>query len=271
MANGSGIEWTEATWNPTTGCTKISQGCKNCYAETLSKRLKAMGLKKYKNNFKLTQHEDEIDLPLRWKKPKKIFVNSMSDLFHDDVDMEFIGRCFLTMIRADQHVYQILTKRPRRMTEFSNVFFKYFGFPIPAHIWMGVSVEDNDTTRRIAELMKTKCSMRFVSFEPLLENIDKINLQKIDWAIIGGESGPRYRKVNEQWVRSLIRQCVRQKVCVFFKQWGGPRPKSRGRVIDGRTYDEYPDLKIGKLAHTKIMEELKRNNFFPFLAHPTPK
>ena len=223
-----------------------------------------MGLKKYKNDFKLTQHEDEIDLPLHWKKPRMVFVNSMSDLFHEDVDMEFIGRCFLTMIRADHHIYQILTKRPRKMTEFSEMFLKYFGFPIPAHIWMGVSVEDNDAKWRIAELRKTKCSMRFVSFEPLLDEIDRINLRKINWAIIGGESGHHYRKVNEQWIRSLITQCVQQRVRVFFKQWGGPRPKSGGRIIDGRTYDEFPDLKLDKSIHAKMMQVVKQSNvLFP--------
>ena len=258
MADGSGIEWTEATWNPTTGCTKISPGCKNCYAATLSKRLKAMGLKKYKNDFKFTQHEDEIDLPLHWKKPRKVFVNSMSDLFHEDVEMEFIGRCFFTMVQADRHIYQVLTKRPQKMFEFSETFSRYFGFPIPGHIWMGVSVEDNDTTWRIRELKKSRCSMRFVSFEPLLEEIGKVNLQKIDWAIIGGESGRRYRAVREEWIRSLIEQCLRQNVSVFFKQWGGPRPKSGGRVIDGRTYDQFPDMKSDKPLHAQKMERLRQ-------------
>ena len=258
MADGSGIEWTEATWNPTTGCTKISQGCKNCYAATLSKRLKAMGLKKYTNEFKLTQHEDEIDLPLRWKKPRKIFVNSMSDLFHEDVEMEFIGKCFFTMVRANWHIYQVLTKRPQKMFEFSEMFSRYFGFPIPSHIWMGVSVEDNETAWRIRELRKVKCSMRFVSFEPLLEEIGKVNLKKIDWAIIGGESGHRYRTVREEWIRSLIKQCHQQDVSVFFKQWGGPRPKSGGRVIDGKTYDHFPEVKPNKLIHTRKMESLRK-------------
>ena len=253
MANKSSIEWTQATWNPTTGCTKISQGCKNCYAATLSKRLKAMGIRKYRNDFKLTQHEDEIDLPLHWKRPRMIFVNSMSDLFHEDVDMEFIGRCFYTMIKADYHIYQILTKRPQKMTEFSKMFLKYFGFSIPAHIWMGVSVADNDTRWRIAELERTECTMRFVSFEPLLGMIDSVRLHKINWAIIGGESGHHYRKVDGKWVRDLIAQCVKQDVPVFFKQWGGPRPKSGGRTIDGRTYDEFPNLNGSKQIHKELM------------------
>ena len=242
MANGSSIEWTEATWNPTTGCTKISQGCKNCYAATLSKRLKAMGIKKYQNNFKFTQHEHEIQLPLQWKKPKKIFVNSMSDLFHEDAKVEFIANCFDTMIKADWHIYQILTKRPKKMATFSKLFKSYFGFHIPNHIWMGTSIEDNDTAWRVQELRKVKCHVRFISFEPLLEEIDRINLSDIDWAIIGGESGHHYRAVEKKWVQSLIKQCEQQKVKVFFKQWGGFRPKSGGRTINGRMYSQYPKL-----------------------------
>lgn len=243
MANNSAIEWTEATWNPTTGCTKISQGCKNCYAATLSKRLKAMGIKKYKNNFKFTQHENEVDLPLKWKKPKKIFVNSMSDLFHEEAKMEFIASCFDTMIKADWHIYQVLTKRPEKMVEFSKISKSYFGFQIPNHIWMGTSVENNETTWRIRELRKVKCYVKFISFEPLLEEINNVNLSGIDWAIIGGESGHHYRPVEKKWIQSIIKQCKQQNVKVFFKQWGGFRPKSGGRIINGRTYSEYPVLK----------------------------
>lgn len=259
MANSSNIEWTEATWNPTTGCNKISQGCQNCYAATLSKRLKAMGLQKYKNNFAFTQHEDEVDLPMHWRKPRKVFVNSMSDLFHEDAEMEFVGRCFLTMVRADWHIYQVLTKRPQKMREFSKIFYGYFKSWIPKHIWMGVSVEDNDTTWRISELRRVKCAMRFVSFEPLLEDIRDVDLRRIDWAIIGGESGHRYRAVEEEWVRSLIEQCIRQNVRVFFKQWGGPRPKSGGRRIDGRTYDQFPDTKPDLTSCAKIAEVLQQS------------
>ena len=243
MANNSAIEWTEATWNPTTGCTKISQGCKNCYAATLSKRLKAMGIKKYKNNFRFTQHEHETTLPLKWKKPRKIFVNSMSDLFHEKAQMEFIASCFDTMIKADWHVYQILTKRPDKMAEFSKLFQSYFNFKIPNHVWMGTSIENNDTTWRIRELRRVKCHVRFISFEPLLEEIYKVDLSKIDWVIIGGESGHHYRPVEEEWIQSLIKQCKQQNVKVFFKQWGGFRPKSGGREINGKTYSEYPKIK----------------------------
>ena len=240
MAEGSSIEWTEATWNPTTGCTKISAGCKNCYAEKLSKRLRAMGIAKYENEFAFTEHGGEAELPLRWKKPRRIFVNSMSDLFHEESRMEFVASCFETMVRADWHTYQILTKRPEKMARFAELFYRYFGRPIPGHIWMGVSVEDNRAARRIDALRKVRCGVRFVSFEPLLENMDEADLSDIDWAIIGGESGPGHRKVEKKWVKDLIAQCKRQKVKVFFKQWGGPRPKSNGRTIDGRTYSEYP-------------------------------
>ena len=241
---GSAIEWTEATWNPTTGCTKVSPGCKNCYAERLSKRLKAMGSTKYRNNFRFTQHESEIGLPLSWRRPKRIFVNSMSDLFHEGAEDGFIVRCFHTMLEADWHTYQILTKRPERMAEFSRQFFKQTRTLIPGHIWMGTSVENNETRWRIRELRKTRCAVRFVSFEPLLERMRPVSLKGIDWAIIGGESGPGFRPVRKDWVVDLVGQCKRQGVRVFFKQWGGTRPKSGGRELDGRTYDQYPEPRI---------------------------
>jgi len=240
MAIGSAIEWTEATWNPSTGCTKISPGCKNCYAERLSKRLKLMGVMKYKRGFEYTEHLHDISLPLTWKKPKKIFVNSMSDLFHEKSTMEFVAECFQTMIQADWHTYQILTKRPQKMAEFSKLFYNYFGFNIPRHIWMGVSIENEDYKWRINELRKVKCYTKFISFEPLLDSVGKLNLKGINWAIIGGESGIGFRSVKKEWIMEIIRECKRQKVAVFFKQWGGIRPKSGGRKINGRTYDEYP-------------------------------
>ena len=243
MANTSQIEWTEATWNPTTGCSKISPGCKNCYAEKLSKRLKAMRVKKYQNNFQFTEQPNDIELPITWKKPKKIFVNSMSDLFHEESRMEFIANCFHTMVKADWHIYQVLTKRSHIMIEFSKLFESYFGRKIPSHIWMGVSVENEDYTWRIDELRKVRCNTRFLSIEPLIGSVGKINLKGIDWVIIGGESGFRYRDVKKEWIVEIIRQCKKQKVPVFFKQWGGIRPKSKGREINGRTYDEYPQIK----------------------------
>jgi len=246
MATNSAIEWTEATWNPSTGCTKISPGCKNCYAERLSKRLKLMGLDKYKKGFEYSEHLHDISLPLKWKKPKKIFVNSMSDLFHEKSTLEFVAECFHTMIQADWHTYQVLTKRPKKMVEFSKLFVNYFGHKIPRHIWMGVSIENADYKWRINELRKVKCHTRFISFEPLIDSVGKLDLKGIDWAIIGGESGVGFRPVEERWIKEIIHQCKKQKVAVFFKQWGGIRPKSGGRIIDGQTFDEYPLIKTRK-------------------------
>ena len=240
MALGSGIEWTEATWNPSTGCTKVSPGCKNCYAENLAKRLKAMGQKKYRRGFEYVEHHSDVDLPLSWKKSKKIFVNSMSDLFHEKSTFEFTGKCFATMIQADWHDYQILTKRPERMAKFSELFFQYFGHKIPNFIWMGTSIENKDFKSRISHLRKVKCHTSFISFEPLLGPVGKINLRGIDWAIIGGESGHNFRRVEEDWILEIIEQCHEQNVPVFFKQWGGHRPKAGGRTIRGRKYSEYP-------------------------------
>ncbi|MCA9828301.1 MAG: phage Gp37/Gp68 family protein [Nitrosopumilus sp.] len=243
MAIGSGIEWTEATWNPTTGCTKISPGCRNCYAETLTKRLKAMGLEKYKKDFLYVEHPSDVDLPLTWKKPKKIFVNSMSDLFHENSSFEFTGRCFATMIQADHHDYQILTKRPKRMAAFSELFFEYFGHKIPNYMWMGTSIEGRDYISRINDLRKVKCHTRFISFEPLIASVGKLNLRGINWVIIGGESGHHYRPVKKEWIEEIIDQCKDQGVAVFFKQWGGFRPKTGGRTINRRKYSEYPQIK----------------------------
>jgi len=243
MANTSEIEWTEATWNPTTGCSKISPGCKNCYAEKLSKRLKAMGVKKYKNNFQFTEQPNDLELPFLWKKPKKIFVNSMSDLFHEEARMEYVASCFHTMIQANWHIFQILTKRSQKMVQFSELFENYFGDYIPPHVWMGVSVENKDYVKRIDDLRNVKCHTRFISFEPLIGPVGKLNLKEIDWAIIGGESGFGYRSVKKEWILDIINQCKKQKVAVFFKQWGGIRPKSGGRKINRRTYDEYPLIK----------------------------
>ena len=246
MSNSSKIEWTESTWNPTTGCTKISEGCKNCYAEKMSKRLKLMGVKKYQNQFKFSQHENELDLPLKWKKPRKIFVNSMSDLFHEDSDLTFIGRCFLTMSKAKQHIFQVLTKRPERMLEYSIQHEKFFGQPINNHIWLGTSIENKRNVFRINYLRKINCPIKFISFEPLIGSVGKVDLTDIQWVIIGGESGPNFRPVKEKWIQDIISQCKDQNVKIFFKQWGGFRPKSNGREINGRTYDEFPHIKQKK-------------------------
>jgi len=245
MATGSTIEWTEATWNPSTGCSKVSSGCKNCYAERLSLRLRAMGLAKYRRGFRFTEHEAEIGRPLTWTRSRRIFVNSMSDLFHEEATWPFVSRCFDTMMEANWHTYQVLTKRPRRMAAFSRRFARAYGHDIPPHIWMGTSVENAITVGRIDRLREVRCSVRFVSFEPLLGRIEGVDLSGIDWAIIGGESGRGHRQVREEWVAGLIKECKRQRVRVFFKQWGGIRPKSGGREIGGRTYDEYPAVRTG--------------------------
>ena len=235
MGDKSPIEWTDASWNPTTGCTKVSPGCKNCYAERLSHRLKAMGNPKYANGFDFTLQPAALELPLRWKEPRKIFVNSMSDLFHEWMPDEYLSRCFDVMEEANWHVYQILTKRPERMARFAKQYGK-----IPDHVWMGTSVELAMYKSRIDLLREVDSRIRFISFEPLLGPIGKVNLNGIAWAITGGESGPRHRPIQANWVRDLRNQCVSQGVAFFFKQWGGITPKSGGREIDGRFWNEYP-------------------------------
>lgn len=259
MADGSSIEWTEATWNPTTGCSKISLGCKNCYAEKLSKRLYSMNVKKYRNKFKFTEQPQDLELPLKWKKPKKVFVNSMSDLFHEKARMEYIGNCFHTMLKGNRHVYQVLTKRPDIMSDFSVFFENYFQEIIPPHIWMGTSVENSDFKWRIDALREVKCHTRFLSIEPLLGSMGRLNLSNIDWVIIGGESGAKFRPVKKEWILDTIKQCKKQKVAVFFKQWGGFRPKSGGRTINGRTYDQYP--KISNIDNTLNEVEYDEKEF----------
>jgi protein gp37 len=234
MADGSSIEWTEATWNPVTGCTKVSQGCKNCYAERLAKRLQAMGMKRYRNGFKVTLHEDLVELPLRWKQPRLIFVNSMSDLFHEKVPLAFIQQVFHTMERCPQHTFQILTKRSKRLVEVAD------RLPWPRNVWMGVSVEDTSVTYRIVDLQKVPATVRFLSCEPLIGPIDDLSLHRIHWVIVGGESGPGARPVKREWIESILSQCRDAGVPFFFKQWGGVRKDLTGRELHGRTYDEMP-------------------------------
>jgi len=236
MAINSSIEWTKSTWNPVTGCTKISPGCKNCYAERIAKRLFAMGQANYVNGFKLTIHEHALKLPLKWKKPQTIFVNSMSDLFHKDVPEEFILKVFNVMNNAPWHTFQILTKRAERLAKISDrlVWGK--------NIWMGVSVENADYIYRIDNLRKTKAKVKFISFEPLIDKIEIVNLQGVDWVIVGGESGPKARHLSPEWVTNLRDQCLVQKVPFFFKQWGGINKKKTGRLLNGRTWDEMPQV-----------------------------
>lgn len=234
MADQSSIEWTNATWNPLTGCTKISPGCKHCYAERLAKRLQAMGNPNYRNGFKLTLHEHALNIPLTWKQPRLIFVNSMSDLFHQDVPEEFVLRVFDVMRRANWHTFQVLTKRSDRLHELSP------HIQWSPNVWMGVSVENADYAFRIDHLRQTAAHVRFLSLEPLLGPLDHLNLEGIHWAIVGGESGPGARLMRKEWVINIRNQCVAAAVPFFFKQWGGVNKKRAGRTLEGRTWDERP-------------------------------
>ena len=236
MADHSHIEWTEATWNPVTGCTKVSAGCKNCYAERLAKRLQAMRNGRYANGFRLTLHEDVIDLPRSWKSGRRIFVNSMSDLFHRDVPLAFIQKVFATMRECPQHNFQILTKRSGRLRELAPQI------DWPNNVWMGVSVEDSAALSRVDDLRKVAAAVRFLSCEPLMGSLIGINLRGIHWVIVGGESGPHARPMAPEWVREIYAACRKQKVPFFFKQWGGVRKDLTGRLLGGRTYDEMPAL-----------------------------
>jgi protein gp37 len=234
MATKSSIEWTESTWNPLTGCTKVSPGCKHCYAERMAHRLKAMGQSNYRNSFELTLHPHALELPFKWKQPQMIFVNSMSDLFHENVPTEYIQRVFTTMREADWHQFQVLTKRSKRLKELSAAI------DWPENVWMGVSVETERYKFRIEDLRATAASVKFLSFEPLLGHFGEIELSGIDWVIVGGESGPGARAMRAEWVTAIQRQCVAARVPFFFKQWGGVNKKRAGRQLDGRMYDELP-------------------------------
>lgn len=234
MAHKSPIEWTESTWNPVTGCTKISDGCKNCYAERLAKRLKAMGQPNYRNGFGLTLQPQALELPLSWKKPQTIFVNSMSDLFHKDIPLEYIQKVFDVMAKADWHKFQVLTKRSDKLLEYSK------DLNWQSHIWMGVSVENEKVVHRIDDLRETDAHIKFLSIEPLLSNLPNLNLSGIDWVIVGGESGPKARPMEESWVLEIRNRCKEFGVPFFFKQWGGVRKHKTGRTLQGRTWDEMP-------------------------------
>jgi len=238
MATGSSIEWTEATWNPVTGCDKISPGCKHCYAERMARRLEAMGQANYRNGFKLTLQPHMLELPLRWKKPLTIFVNSMSDLFHKDVPLEFIQRTFAVMRAAHWHRFQVLTKRADRVAQLDP------DLVWTPNIWMGTSVESAKYLGRIDDLRKTRAHVRFLSLEPLLGPLPELDLNGIHWAIVGGESGPRARPMKPEWVVDIRDQCERASVPFFFKQWGGVNKKKTGRILDDKTWDEMPDDRV---------------------------
>ncbi|MCO6481378.1 MAG: phage Gp37/Gp68 family protein [Flavobacteriales bacterium] len=234
----SSIEWTEMTWNPVTGCNKLSAGCKFCYAEVMSRRLRAMGLEKYKDGFKLRIHPHELDRPYTWKKPQMVFVNSMSDLFHKDVPVDFIQQVFAVMRDNPQHVFQVLTKR-------ADVLLRYDREGLltwPHNVWMGVSVEDGRVRHRIDALRQTGARVKFLSCEPLIGPLPDMDLSRIDWVIVGGESGRKPRPMDPDWVLDIKDQCDRADVAFFFKQWGGTNKKAAGRELEGRTYDEMPEL-----------------------------
>ncbi len=244
MAKVSTIEWTERTWNPVTGCYKVSQGCKHCYAERMAKRLHAMGSVRYADGFKPTLHRDLVDLPKRWRQPSTIFVNSMSDLFQDDVPDDFIAACFETMVACAHHTFQILTKRADRLAEAAP------RLPWPANVWMGVSVEDARVVERILDLQLVPAAVRFLSCEPLIGPLHELPLGGIDWVIVGGESGPGARPMKPAWVDDIHAQCRAHGVPFFFKQWGGVRKDRTGRELHGRTYDELPrQVGCAALAH----------------------
>ena len=234
MAQNSKIEWTDKTWNPVTGCSQISVGCKKCYAERMAKRLQLMGQPRYKNGFQVTLHHDLIGRPFQWHKPRRIFVNSMSDLFHEDIPLDFIKQIFETMRECPHHIFQVLTKRSRRLREVSHLL------DWPPNVWIGVTVEHGSLLYRIEDLRQVPARVRFLSCEPLIAPLSALPLEGIHWVIVGGESGPRAREMKIQWVKKILHECERQRVAFFFKQWGGVQKHRSGRILLGRTYDELP-------------------------------
>lgn len=237
MAQNSRIEWTESTWNPVTGCTKISAGCLNCYAERMAKRLHAMGNDNYRNGFKVTLHPHVLEKPLKWRQPQTIFVNSMSDLFHEEVPLDFIQQIFDVMRKASWHRFQVLTKRSERLLDLHSQI------DWPENVWMGVTVENGGCIYRIEHLRNTSASVKFLSLEPLLGPLEELNLAGIDWVIAGGESGPGARPIELDWVRGIRDQCIESKVPFFFKQWGGVNKKKNGRTLDNRTWSQMPKVR----------------------------
>ena len=234
MPSPSRIEWTETTWNPVSGCSKISAGCLNCYAERMAHRLKAMGNPNYRNGFEVTLHPHLVEAPLRWRNPRVIFVNSMSDLFHEEVPLDFIRQVFETMESAHWHTFQVLTKRSERLAELAQ------HLSWPENVWMGVSVENDEVTGRVDDLRQVPCAVRFLSLEPLIGPLPSLDLAGIHWAIVGGESGPGARPMERDWAISIRDQCQETDVAFFFKQWGGVFKKRNGRELQGRTWDELP-------------------------------
>jgi protein gp37 len=244
MASKTSIEWTDATWNPVTGCTKISAGCDYCYAERFAERFRNVPKHPFSTGFDLTLRPERLEQPLSWKKPRMIFVNSMSDLFHKDITDEYIDRVFHTMETADWHIYQVLTKRSSLMRDYVNK--RYATTMAPAHIWLGVSIEDKAALTRLRHLKETKACVRFISFEPLLEALGHVDLEGIKWVIVGGESGHHARPIEANWIREIRDQCSLYGAAFFFKQWGGKTPKAGGNLLDDRQWMDYPRIpKLG--------------------------
>lgn len=241
MSFESKIEWTNATWNPVTGCSFISEGCRNCYAKRMAMRLQAMGVLRYKSGFDVCVHDDLIGVPLKWKKPRFIFVNSMGDIFHKSVPTEFIERIFFTIKQAPWHTFQILTKRADRLESLS------LKLQWPQNLWMGVTVESQEHISRIEKLRSVPASIRFISFEPLLSPIESPNLGSIDWVIVGGESGPYSRPMSVDWARMIRDVCLENSIPFFFKQWGGVRKKEHGRILDRKTWTQFPTLDANRI------------------------
>ncbi len=235
-ANKTSIEWTDATWNPVTGCTPISDGCKNCYALKMAHRLKAMGNKRYRHGFCVTLHPDLLETPLQWKKPRMIFVNSMSDIFNEEIPLEYIQRVFATMVLAKQHVFQILTKRSKRMLELAPFL------PWPKNVWMGVTIESEKYLYRLENLKKTPAKLKFLSIEPMIGPITNLKPEGIDWVIVGGESGHQARAIEYEWVKTIRDRCVSSSIPFFFKQWGGSNKKKAGKLLDGKVWGQYPTV-----------------------------
>lgn len=240
MAGPTAIEWTDATWNPVTGCTKISSGCDNCYAERFSERFRGVRNHPFESGFDLTLRPERLNQPLEWRRPRMIFVNSMSDLFHKQIPNDYIAQIFDTMERATWHTFQVLTKRSSLMRDFLRR--RYGNRPGPSHMWFGVSVEDGTKLSRVRHLRDAPAGVRFLSIEPLIGPIGKLDLAGIDWVIVGGESGPRARPIDVDWVRQIRDQCVQNRVAFFFKQWGGLRPKSGGRKLDAIEWSQFPGV-----------------------------
>ena len=250
MSRKSSIEWTNSTWNPVTGCTKVSAGCDHCYAERLSERFRGVKGNPFETGFDLTLRPERLEQPRHWRRPQLIFVNSMSDLFHKDIPTQYIHRIFDTMEHADWHIYQVLTKRSSLMRDF--VQQRYGSPSAPPHIWLGVSIENAAAMTRLRHLKQTNASTRFVSFEPLLGALGPLDLTDIHWVIAGGESGPGARPVKIEWLRELRDQCQAQNVAFFFKQWGGRTPKAGGNTLDGKQWQEYPDIKHNQILGTSL-------------------